>query len=200
MHIIGLTGGIGSGKSEAAKQFASFGVPIIDLDIIARELLKKDRPAYHLLVENYNDEFIKNNNEIDRKKLQSMMFNSVNIKNNVESILHPMIFKECLSQIKEYTSSLYIVIVIPLLFKSDTYLRVINESLLIDCNINNQKIRTKKRDQISSDIIKKIMASQSSRKKKLNKADTIISNDGSLDELQKNIGNFHRLLLQKLGK
>ena len=104
MHIIGLTGGIGSGKSEAAKQFASFGVPIIDLDIIARELLKKDRPAYHLLVENYNDEFIKNNNEIDRKKLQSMMFNSVNIKNNVESILHPMIFKECLSQIKEYTS------------------------------------------------------------------------------------------------
>lgn len=200
MHIIGLTGGIGSGKSEAAKQFASFGVPIIDLDIIARELLKKDRPAYHLLVENYNDEFIKNNNEIDRKKLQSMMFNSVNIKNNVESILHPMIFKECLSQIKEYTSSLYIVIVIPLLFESDTYLRVINESLLIDCNINNQKIRTKKRDQISSDIIKKIMASQSSRKKKLNKADTIISNDGSLDELQKNIGNFHRLLLQKLGK
>ena len=200
MHIIGLTGGIGSGKSEAAKQFASFGVPIIDLDIIARELLKKDRPAYHLLVENYNDEFIKNNNEIDRKKLQSMMFNSVNIKNNVESILHPMIFKECLSQIKQYTSSLYIVIVIPLLFKSDTYLRVINESLLIDCNINNQKIRTKKRDQISSDIIKKIMASQSSRKKKLNKADTIISNDGSLDELQKNIGNFHRLLLQKLGK
>ena len=129
-----------------------------------------------------------------------MMFNSVNIKNNVESILHPMIFKECLSQIKEYTSSLYIVIVIPLLFESDTYLRVINESLLIDCNINNQKIRTKKRDQISSDIIKKIMASQSSRKKKLNKADTIISNDGSLDELQKNIGNFHRLLLQKLGK
>lgn len=200
MHIIGLTGGIGSGKSEAAKQFASFGVPIIDLDIIARELLKKDRPAYHLLVENYNDEFIKNNNEIDRKKLQSMMFNSVNIKNNVESILHPMIFKECLSQIKQYTSSLYIVIVIPLLFKSDTYLRVINESLLIDCNINNQKIRTKKRDQISSDIIKKIMASQSSRKKKLNKADTIISNDGSLDELQKKIGNFHRLLLQKLGK
>ena len=200
MHIIGLTGGIGSGKSEAAKQFASFGVPIIDLDIIARELLKKDRPAYHLLVENYNDEFIKNNNEIDRKKLQSMMFNSVNIKNNVESILHPMIFKECLSQIKEYTSSLYIVIVIPLLFESDTYLRVINESLLIDCNINNQKIRTKKRDQISSDIIKKIMASQSSRKEKLNKADTIISNDGSLDELQKNIGNFHRLLLQKLGK
>ena len=200
MHIIGLTGGIGSGKSEAAKQFASFGVPIIDLDIIARELLKKDRPAYHLLVENYNDEFIKNNNEIDRKKLQSMMFNSVNIKNNVESILHPMIFKECLSQIKQYTSSLYIVIVIPLLFKSDTYLRVINESLLIDCNINNQKIRTKKRDQISSDIIKKIMASQSSRKEKLSKADTIISNDGSLDELQKNIGNFHRLLLQKLGK
>ena len=166
MHIIGLTGGIGSGKSEAAKQFASFGVPIIDLDIIARELLKKDRPGYHLLVENYNDEFIKNN-EIDRKKLQSMMFNSVNIKNNVESILHPMIFKECLSLIKEYTSSLYIVIVIPLLFESDTYLRVINESLLIDCNINNQKIRTKKRDQISSDIIKKIMASQSSRKKKV---------------------------------
>ena len=200
MHIIGLTGGIGSGKSEAAKQFASFGVPIIDLDIIARELLKKDRPGYHLLVENYNDEFIKNNNEIDRKKLQSMMFNSVNIKNNVESILHPMIFKECLSQIKKYTSSLYIVIVIPLLFESDTYLRVINESLLIDCNINNQKIRTKKRDQISSDIIKKIMASQSSRKEKLNKADTIISNDGSLDELQKNIGNFHKLLLQKLGK
>ncbi|MDC1281639.1 dephospho-CoA kinase [Methylophilaceae bacterium] len=200
MHIIGLTGGIGSGKSEAAKQFASFGVPIIDLDTIARELLKKDRPGYHLLVENYNDEFIKNNNEIDRKKLQSMMFNSVNIKNNVESILHPMIFKECLSQIKEYTSSLYIVIVIPLLFESDKYLRVINESLLIDCNINNQKIRTKKRDQISSDIIKKIMASQSSRKEKLNKADTIISNDGSLDELQKNIGNFHKLLLQKLGK
>jgi dephospho-CoA kinase len=77
---------------------------------------------------------------------------------------------------------------------------VINESLLIDCNINNQKIRTKKRDQISSDIIKKIMASQSSRKEKLNKADTIISNDGSLNELQKNISNFHKLLLQKLGK
>lgn len=200
MHIIGLTGGIGSGKSEAARQLSSLGVPIIDLDVIAKGLLEKNTLGYQLLVKGCGESILNNEREIDRKKLQSLMFNNVAIKNEVELILHPMIHEQCLKQIEQCATSLYLVVVVPLLFESNAYLDVIHESLLIDCNIENQKNRTQKRDGVTPNIVEKIIASQASRQERLQKADNIINNDGLLEEFLAKIVNFHKLTLQKLGK
>ena len=199
MHIIGLTGGIGSGKSEAAKIFSSFGAKIIDLDIIAHDLTTKNALGYSLLIEYFGDDFLNNKKEIDRKKLRKSIFEDKKIKKDIESILHPLILKECQNQIRELHNVLYLILVVPLLFETSTYLKLINESLLIDCSEKTQIKRVNKRDGGDSKLTMLIIKSQVNRNQRITKADRIILNEGSLKNLSMKIEQFHENTLKRIG-
>ena len=199
MHIIGLTGGIGSGKSEAAKIFSSFGAKIIDLDIIAYDLTTKNALGYSLIIEHFGDDFLNDKKEIDRKKLRKSIFEDKKIKKDIESILHPLIFKECQNQIRELHNVLYLILVVPLLFETSTYLKLINESLLIDCSEKTQIKRVNKRDGEDSKLTMLILKSQVNRNQRIIKADRIILNESSLESLSKKIKQFHENTLKRIG-
>ena len=199
MHIIGLTGGIGSGKSEAAKIFSSLGAKIIDLDVIAHDLTAKNALGYSLIIEQFGHDFLNKKKEIDRKKLRKSIFENKKIKKDIESILHPLIMKECQNQIKILHNALYLILVVPLLFETATYLRLINESLLIDCSEKTQIKRVNKRDGGDSKLTMQILKSQINRNQRITKADRIILNEGSLENLSKKIKQFHENTLKRIG-
>ena len=135
---------------------------------------------------------------IDRKKLQADVFSRPQCKKKLEEILHPLIYEEFLSLIKETSNTPYIVVVIPLLFETKTYQKIINESLLIDCSEELQLKRIIERDEITNELAKKIIASQMARNNKKNKANTVIENGGSKNTLQTNILYYHNNILKKL--
>ena len=198
MHIIGLTGGIGSGKSEAAKIFSSLGAKIIDLDVIAHDLTAKNALGYSLIIEQFGDDFLNKKKEIDRKKLRKSIFEDKKIKKDIESILHPLIMKECQNQIKILHNELYLILVVPLLFESATYLKLINESLLIDCSEKTQLERVTNRDGTNPKLTKLIIKSQADRNLRIKKTDKMILNEGSLEDLSNNIQLFHKDIIKKI--
>jgi dephospho-CoA kinase len=199
MHIIGLTGGIGSGKSEATKIFSNHGIKVIDLDIIAKNLTKKNAQGYSSIVNYFGNKFLNSDEEIDRTKLRREIFENNKIKKEVESILHPLIFKNCIDQIKLLDEANYIILVVPLLFETTNYERVIDESLLIDCSEKLQIKRISKRDGADPELINLILKSQFNRNERVAKADKIILNDDSLDALSSKIRKYHENMLKKIG-
>ena len=206
MYIVGLTGGIGCGKSEASKLFTKLLVPVIDLDDIAHEITRKNQLGYVGIKEKYGDKYFNKKEELLREKLKKDFFNSKKTKKIIENILHPIIFNECKKQIKKFkseqtlknlNSSKYIVIVIPLLFESKNYLKLINESLLIDCDEKIQIKRVANRDKLDKKLIQSIINSQISRDEKIKKADKIIDNNFSKKLLKDKIYKFHSDLINR---
>ncbi len=206
MYIVGLTGGIGCGKSEASKLFTKLLVPVIDLDDIAHEITRKNQLGYVGIKEKYGDKYFNKKEELLREKLKKDFFDSKNTKKIIENILHPIIFNECKKQIKKFkseqtlknlNSSKYIVIVIPLLFESKNYLKLINESLLIDCDEKIQIKRVANRDKLDKKLIQSIINSQISRDEKIKKADKIIDNNFSKKLLKDKIYKFHSDLINR---
>ena len=200
MHIVGLTGGIGSGKSLASEIFNNLGIVIIDLDKIAKNISKKDSIGYQEIVKVFGSLYLDKLLDIDRKKLQSDVFSNPNCKKKLEEIMHPLIYKEFISTVKEIINVPYIIVVVPLLFETTTYQEKINESLLIDCSEDLQLKRITKRDGMTNELAKKIMGAQMTRHKKITKANKVIGNDGSKNTLRTNILYYHENMLKKLNK
>ncbi|MDC0183086.1 dephospho-CoA kinase [Nitrosomonadales bacterium] len=198
MYIVGLTGGIGSGKSEASKVFTELAVKLIDLDDIAHKITKKNQLGYLGIKKKFGGKYFGKNKELLRKNLQKDLFNSDKTKKEIESILHPIIFDECKKQIKKNIYEEYIVLVIPLLYETKNYLKLIDETLLIDCNEKIQIERIISRDKLDINTIERIIETQLSRDKKIKKADKIINNDSSIDILKDNIYKYHHKLKIKL--
>ncbi len=198
MYIVGITGGIGSGKSEASKIFTELAVPVIDLDDIAHQITKKNQPGYIEIKKYFGEKYFDKNKELIRKNLQIDIFNSTQTKKKIESILHPIIFNECKKQINRYKSAEYIVIVIALLFETKNYRKLINESLLIDCDEEIKIKRVMYRDKLNEKLIKCIIESQLARDKKIKKADKIIINNFSKTLLKDNIYKYHNDLKHRL--
>ena len=195
-----MTGGIGSGKSEAAKIFGGLSVPLIDLDDIAHRITQKDYPGYIEIIKYFGNKYLDKNKKIIRKNLKIDIFNSTKIKKKIESILHPIIFSECKEQIYKYKSEEYIVIVIPLLFETENYLKLIDESLFIDCNEDIQFKRVNSRDKLDESLIKSIINSQLSRDQKIKKADKIIENNLSKALFKDAIYQYHNELKLRIGR
>jgi len=200
LYIVGITGGIGSGKSEAAKAFMSLSVPVIDLDEIARQITQKNYPGYVQIKKHFGSKYLDKNKEIIRKKLKIDIFNDSEKKDKIESILHPIILKECKKKINQYKSEEYIVIVVALLFETGSYLKFIDESVLIDCDEEIQFKRVSSRDKVDKNLIKSIIKSQLPRNQKIKKADTIIHNNLSKSHLKKEIYRYHNDLKLKINK
>jgi dephospho-CoA kinase len=195
-----MTGGIGSGKSEATKIFGELSVPLIDLDDIAHRITQKDYPGYIEIIKYFGNKYLDKNKKIIRKNLKIDIFNSTKIKKKIESILHPIIFSECKEQIYKYKSEEYIVIVIPLLFETENYLKLIDESLFIDCNEDIQFKRVNSRDKLDESLIKSIINSQLSRDQKIKKADKIIENNLSKALFKDEIYRYHNELKLRIGR
>jgi len=200
LYIVGITGGIGSGKSEATKTFVGLSVPVIDLDDIARQITQKGCDGYVEITRNFGNIYLDKNKEINRKRLKVDIFNSPELKNKIESILHPIIFKQCKEQIYKYKTEEYIVIVIALLFETENYLKLIDESILIDCDEEVQFNRVSSRDKIDKNLIKTIIRSQLPRDQKMRKADTIIDNNLSKLHLKNEIHRYHHNLKVRIKK
>ena len=196
MFIIGLTGGIGSGKSAATKILKEIGLKNIDLDQITHDLMKPGKIGYIEIKKEFGGKYIDINNAIDRKLLRNEIFSTLELKKRFESILHPIIFKECNKKLNKLKHEKYLVLVIPLLFETKTYTNLIDESLLIDCSFRTQIERVINRDDVSEALANKIIKNQMSRDKKLLLADKVILNDGNIHNLKVQLESYYKNLLK----
>lgn len=176
--VVGLTGGIGSGKSVVAELFAKKGVPVIDADIIAREVTRKDEPALHAMTHQFGDDILLANGELDRAKLRDIIFKDREARLWLESCLHPVILQRMQAEIQQLRTP-YCIAVIPLLLETNAA-SFIDRILVVDVSPEIQLERASKRDGKS---VADIMATQLSREDRLRQADDVIVNDGSLDDL-----------------
>ena len=192
--IIGLTGGIGSGKSATAKYFKDIGIDIIDADYVAKNVLIKNSAGYKLFIHKFGNKFLDKKNEIDRSLLRSEVFSKPDKKIELEKIIHPLVSEEILSFINNSRSP-YCMVMVPLIFEtnsSSNYDRV----LVIDCNEEVQISRASLRDNQTVKEIKKINANQALRKERLSIAHDVILNNSSLENLKKQVINKHNYYME----
>lgn len=199
MYIVALTGGIGSGKSEVAKQFAQLGVPVVDADVIAHELTATGSPVLSEIEHMFGAGVLNDDGSLNRSKLRAHVLNDPAERLKLEGLLHPAIYERAIELLKDNDSKLqpqYQILVIPLLFENNRYDSVIDEILVIDCDENVQISRAMARSKLSREEVKAIMAAQTSRKVKLNGADEVIENNGSLAELNEKVNKLHNKLIK----
>ena len=192
--IIGLTGGIGCGKTSASKLFANLGIDIIDTDEIARELTQSEGSVIFAIRKVFGDTYVTADGALDRNKMRQLVFSDNASRQKLENILHPFILTEAARRAK-FTSSPYAIMVIPLLFETNDYDRIIQRSLVIDCDEKSQITRTMKRSKLNEQEVRSIMATQISRQKRLKKTDDVIVNNNDLAYLQKQVNSYHQKYL-----
>ena len=184
--IVGLTGGIGSGKTTVSDMFAKLNIDIIDADIAARTVVMPGSKALIAIEANFGPDFITPTGELDRTKLRSRIFSNSDDKTWLNNLLHPLIRTEILSQISQAKSN-YCVLVAPLLIENNLQ-KLVNRVLVINIDEANQIARTAERDPSSVAEIKRIIASQMPSKQRLSFADDVINNqDISLDDIQQQV-------------
>ena len=197
--IIGLTGGIGSGKTSATKFFAAEGIAIIDADTIAHELTGVQGDAIPNIKKYFGVDFITKNGKLDRKKMKNRIFSDINSRKKLEKILHPLIQAEIMHRI-ETAFSPYIIVVAPLLLETGDYCETVTRILVVDCNEECQISRTVSRDGLSKEDVRTIMATQKPRQERLNQADDVIVNDTDISSLQEKVKLQHNIYLSLLQK
>ncbi len=193
MLVIGLTGGIGSGKSTVAKLFAQHGTPIIDADLIARELTAIETPAWKKIREQFGPSILKPDQALDRQKLRQQVFNDPQQRKWLENLLHPLINQEIQRQLQSLNAS-YCIVVIPLLVETGPF-PFLNRILVVDAPEEMQVDRLKVRDQAIADDLHKIIASQVKREQRVAAAQDVIVNVGAEAELIPQVDKLHHLYI-----
>ena len=186
---IGLTGGIGSGKTTACEIFTELGVPVIDADIIAHELVKPGMPALEEIIRIFGKEVISGDGTLDRKTLRDKIFANNDDRKKLENILHPAVYNEISVQV-ENINSRYCIISIPLLLETSAS-KTVDRILVIDVPREQQLERASNRDNTNKNDINAIIDSQISRKDRLSAADDIVDNKGDINDLRKRICDLH---------
>lgn len=194
MLVIGLTGGIGSGKTTVANLFSELGVDIIDTDVISREIVNTGQTAFIKIIDYFGKHILDNKGQLDRQKLADITFNNTKKRKALESILHPIIKENMLSQIEKINAP-YCIVVIPLLFEAKQK-DLVDRVLVIDCKLEDQINRVKIRDKRPSKQIFSIIHSQISRDIRLKAADDIIKNSGNIHDLPIKVAELHKKYLQ----
>ncbi len=192
--IIGLTGGIGSGKSAAAALFKELGIDIIDADDLARDSLNFNSKGYKLFVEELGEKYLKENKDINREILRKDTFNNSDTKLKLENIIHPIVQSGIQAFISNYNSD-YCVIVVPLIFETNSS-KFYDRILVIDCDVETQISRTSNRDNQTKSEIENIISKQATRKERLSIADEVIVNNGSLDSLKLSVLEMHNKYME----
>lgn len=194
--IIGLTGGIGSGKTVISHWFESQGIDIIDTDIISRQIVKRNSPILEKISQKFGDWIINDDGDLNRKLLREYVFGNANALTELENITHPAIRQQVKLQLDQTTSD-YVIIVTPLLLESNKseLINLCNYIVVVDTPVELQIQRATKRDDQSPEKIQAIMNNQLSRTERCSKADDIILNDGSLEQLYLKLESLHEKFL-----
>ena len=192
--IIGLTGGIGSGKSAAAALFKDIGVDLIDADDLARDSLSINSEGYKLFIEEFGDKYLDENKNINRELIRKLIFNDSDAKSKLENIIHPIVRSGIETFIKNKKSD-YCIIVVPLIFETNSS-KIYDRVLVIDCDVDVQISRTSKRDNQTKSDIENIINKQATREQRLSIADDVIVNNGSLDLLRNEVLKIHKKYLE----
>jgi dephospho-CoA kinase len=195
MFVVALTGGIGSGKSAAAEFFAELGVPVTDVDVISHQLTAANQPLLKDIAANFGSQYITPESSLNRAAMRDLVFNDEAARTKLNAILHPAIYDEALKQLETHQDAPYQILAIPLLFESPRYVPHVNCILLIDCDEKTQIERVKKRSQLSTSEIKKIIRTQTPRKQQLKLADDVIENSGNVENLREKILGIHQKYL-----
>ena len=197
-YIVGLTGGIGSGKSTVANLFAELGVPVVDADIVARQVVEKGSPLLTQITAHFGTQVLTETGELKRALLRNLIFHNETEKNWLNALLHPAIREEMLAQLERQTAP-YVLFVVPLLIENKLN-TLCDRVLVIDVKPETQLARASQRDKNNIQLIQQIMNAQVSRDTRLQYADDIINNDDELVEkgnvLRQNVLKLHRTYLR----
>ena len=198
MFVVGLTGGIGSGKSAATAIFEDLGIDVVDADLASREAVLPGSKALDQIQKKFGNEILLEDQSLNRARLREIIFDNSEDKTWLEQLLHPEI-RHIIQSKLENSSSDYVILVSPLLFETDQH-EFCNTTILIDSSLNSQVSRTSKRDSVSEDSVKKIISAQMSRDDKLKIAKIVINNDDSLEQLESNVKKVHENLIKEIAK
>ncbi|MCL2829678.1 MAG: dephospho-CoA kinase [Betaproteobacteria bacterium] len=196
MFIIGLTGGIGSGKSTVAAGFAALGVEVVDTDAIAHELSTPGGAAIPALRAAFGDRVLRADGGLDRPAMRSLVFSDREARRKLENILHPMIKQEALRRCAA-ASSPYVLLMAPLLIETGNYRADCRRILVVDCGEAVRRQRVAARDGLSAAEIDAVIASQATRDERLRAADDTIGNEGDRQALEAQISALHRRYLEE---
>ncbi|MDA0775735.1 MAG: dephospho-CoA kinase [Proteobacteria bacterium] len=194
--IVGLTGGIGSGKSAAAKFFVELGVDLIDADNLAKNVLNKNSKGYELFINEFGEQYLDNNNNIDRDLLRKTIFNDSDKKNKLENIIHPQV-RSGIEEFIKTSKSDYCIVVVPLIYETKSF-SYYDRILVIDCDEEMQTKRSAIRDNTENKEIKKIISKQASREERLSIADDVILNNRTLEFLKEEVIKLHKKYIKIL--
>lgn len=193
--VVGLTGGIGSGKSAAADEFAKLGAAVVDTDAIAHELTRAGGAAMVGVRRVLGDPFVDATGAMDRAKVRALVFSDAAAKARLEGLLHPMIRAESERRIAAAATP-YVVHVVPLLVESPEHRKRVQRVLVVDCPPQVQKARVRQRSGLAAGEIERIIGAQLPRATRLAAADDVIDNSGSLAALHKQVRALHRRYLE----
>ncbi len=193
MITIGLTGGIGSGKSFVAEQLRALGATVVDADVVAREVVEAGQPALEAIRQRFGDEILQGDGTLDRAQLRQRIFSQPEEKRWLEALLHPLIRQRIVAQLQSPTAT-YHILVSPLLIETGQTV-LVDKVVVVDVDEATQMQRTSQRDQASREQVRKIMASQLPRAERLASADYIIDNNGPRAATRAQVEDLHRALL-----
>jgi dephospho-CoA kinase len=191
--VIGVTGGIGSGKSTVADLFSSLGVPVIDADELAKEVVMPGQAAYEAILRRFGPTILTGSGELDRRQLRERVFSDPANRAHIEEIVHPRVYAEISRQLDRLDSP-YAIVVVPLLIESGGR-DIVDRVLVVDASEESQIERTNRRDGTARGTIEKILAAQLDRHTRLSAADDVIENNASVEALEEAVSTLHRRYL-----
>lgn len=195
MFVVGLTGGIGSGKSTVADLFAAHGVPLVDTDVIAHRISAPHGLAMPLIAAEFGDAFVAPDGSLDRTRMRALVFSDEGARKRLEAITHPLIRAETEREQREAQGP-YVIIVVPLLVESGSWKNRANRVLTVDCSVETQIERVMNRNGFTREQVLAIIARQATREARLAAADDVIDNDNApLELLKTQVDAQHRAYL-----
>lgn len=199
MFAVGLTGGIGSGKSTVADLFAAHGVPLVDTDLIAHRITAPHGIAMPQIAAEFGDSFVAADGSLDRVRMRTLVFSDDGARKRLEGITHPLIRAETEREQREAQGP-YVIVVVPLLVESGSWKTRVNRVLTVDCSVDTQISRVMSRNGFSREQVLAIIARQATREARLAAADDVIDNDNApLGALRAQVDAQHRVYLSLAG-
>ena len=195
MFAVGLTGGIASGKTTVSNLFAEHGVPVIDTDVISRQLLEPGGVGYDQVSEHFGEQILAADGSIDRRALRRIVFSDPTQKSWLEKMLHPLIYQGSHDAMLRHAAADYVLVVVPLLFETN-FQSLVDRILVVDCPAEQQVARLVKRDNIDESLARKMLQQQMSRQQRLARAHDVIHNDDATTDLEQQVTDLHQSYLE----
>lgn len=193
--IVGLTGGIGSGKTQVSNAFEALGVPVIDTDLISHAITAPNGLAIPVISEIFGADLIDPSGRLDRDKMRKLVFTDAEARRKLEAILHPLIANVTMASIAQHSNAPYVVLVVPLLAESPQWLNRCDRVLVIDCELETQISRVMARSNLTREQVLAIIATQASREERKAIANEVIVNESSLEALTQQVRKLHDFYL-----